>query len=307
MTQTTSAESASKQELTTQPKQEVTVKTFFSREDVKGKFLEVIGDKQKSSAFMGAVLSVINSNAKLKDATPQSVYMCAMMAATLNLQVHPSLGQAYIVPYKNNSTGVTEAQFQVGVKGYKQLAIRSGQFRTITDAEVFEGQLISENPLTGFEFDWTKKKSEKVIGYVSYFELLNGFKSTYYMSVEKVTEHAKKYSKTFSYETSSWKKDFKGMALKTVTKQNISKYAPLSVEMQKAVIADQAVIKDAETMDVSYEDAGKAEITNEELQVLFTEKKGKMKVSDARNAERIIGEMETESYQKLKTELEAIA
>lgn len=282
-----------------------TVKTFFAREDVINKFNEIIGSKKESAAFVGAVLSVVSTNAKLKDATPQSVYMCALMAATLNLQVHPSLGQAYIIPYKNNSTGVTEAQFQIGSKGLKQLALRSGQFKTISDAPIYEGQLVSENPLTGFEFDFTKK-SDVVIGYASFFELLNGFKSTYYMSKEQVAAHAKKYSKTFSYETSSWKTNFDGMALKTVTKLNISKYAPLSVEMQKAVIADQSVIKDVDTVDVEHTDMGKAEITNEELSALYSEKKVKMKVSDARNAERIINDKEVEKYAQLKEELEAI-
>jgi len=281
------------------------VKLFFQREDVKNKFTEIMG--KNSSAYISAVMSVVNSNAKLKDATPQSVYMCALMAATLNLQVHPSLGQAYIIPYKNGQTGETVAQFQIGVKGYKQLAIRSGQFRTITDAIVYEGQLISENPLTGFKFDWTKKKSDTIIGYVSYFELLNGFASTFYMSEEQMIAHAKKYSKTYSYETSSWKTNKAGMSLKTVTKLNISKYAPLSVEMQKAVIADQAVIKDAETLDVSYEDAGKAEINVEDLQAMYELHKSKMKVSDQRNAERIMKEKETESYAKLKLELEKLA
>ena len=281
------------------------VKLFFQRDDVKNKFAEIIG--KNSSAYISAVMSVVNSNAKLKDATPQSVYMCALMAATLNLQVHPSLGQAYIIPYKNGQTGETVAQFQIGVKGYKQLAIRSGQFRTITDSIVYEGQLISENPLTGFKFDWTKKKSDTIIGYVSYFELLNGFASTFYMSEEQMIAHAKKYSKTYSYETSSWKTNKAGMSLKTVTKLNISKYAPLSVEMQKAVIADQAVIKDAETLDVSYEDAGKAEINVEDLQAMYELHKSKMKVSDQRNAERIMKEKETESYAKLKLELEKLA
>ncbi len=285
-------------------KQEAPLKLFFQRDDVKSKFTEIMG--KNSSAYISAVLSVVNSNAKLKDATPQSVYMCALMAATLNLQVHPSLGQAYIIPYKNKD-GITEAQFQVGSKGMKQLALRSGQFKTIADAPIYEGQLVSENPLTGFEFDFTKKKSDNIVGYASFFELLNGFKSTYYMSKEQILAHAKRYSKTFSYETSSWKTNFEGMALKTVTKLNISKYAPLSVEMQKAVIADQAIIKDADTLDVEHTDMGKAEITNEELTTLYAEKKEKMKVSDQRNAERIIEKLEVESYGKLKQELEKIA
>ena len=285
-------------------KTEAPMKLFFQREDVRGKFAEIMG--KNSSAYISAVLSVVNSNAKLKDATPQSVYMCALMAATLNLQVHPSLGQAYIIPYKNKD-GITEAQFQVGSKGMKQLALRSGQFKTISDAPIYDGELISTNPLTGFEFDFTKRKANaEIIGYASFFELLNGFKSTYYMSKEQITAHAKKYSKTFSYETSSWKTNFEGMALKTVTKLNISKYAPLSVEMQKAVIADQAIIKDAETVDVEHTDMGKAEITQEELHELYLSKNLKSTHPLYKDARRIIDSQETESYAKLKTELEKI-
>src|SRR3990167_3161587 len=281
------------------------MKLFFQRDDVKNKFTEIMG--KNSSAYISAVMSVVNSNAKLKDATPQSVYMCALMAATLNLQVHPSLGQAYIIPYKNNSTGTTEAQFQIGNKGLKQLALRSGQFKTISEAVIYEGQLIEENPLTGFVFDFTKRKSEKIIGYASFFELLNGFKSTFYMSEEQITAHAKKYSRTYEYATSSWKTNKEGMALKTVTKLNINKYAPLSVEMQKAVIADQAVIKDAETLDVTYEDAGKAEITQEELQELYLSKNLKSTHPLYKDARRIIDTQEVESNAKLKIELEKLA
>jgi len=289
--------------------QPTSVKLFFQREDVKSKFTEIMG--KNSSAYISAVLSVVNSNAKLKDATPQSVYMCALMAATLNLQVHPSLGQAYIIPYKTkreDGAFETVAQFQVGAKGLKQLALRSGQFRTISEAVIYEGELISSNPLTGFEFDFTKRKADaKVIGYASFFELLNGFKSTFYMSEEQVTAHAKKYSKTFEYATSSWKTNKDAMALKTVTKLNINKYAPLSVEMQKAVIADQAIIKDAETLDVSYEDAGKAEITQEQLQELYLSKNLKSTHPLYKDARRIIDAQETESYGKLKAELEKLA
>ena len=186
--------------------------------------------------------------------------------------------------------------------------MRSGQFRTISEAVIYEGELVSANPLTGFEFDFTKRKENaKVVGYASFFELLNGFKSTFYMSEEQILAHAKKYSKTFEYATSSWKTNKEGMALKTVTKLNINKYAPLSVEMQKAAIADQAVIKDAETLDVIYEDAGKAEINVDDLQAMYELHKSKMKVSTQRDAERIMKEKEVESYAKLKLELEKLA
>jgi len=309
MTQNTTsgATTPSTQTPATQPKT-VSVKSFFSQENVRSKFEEIMGNKQKSAAFVSSVLSVVSSNPSLQKAEPQSVYMAAMMAATLDLPINQNLGFAYIIPYKQKKDGqfVDVAQFQLGAKGFKQLALRSGQFKTISDAVIYEGQLVSQDPLKGFVFDFTKPATGKVIGYASYFSLINGFEKTYYMTKEQVEAHAKKYSKTYSYESSTWKKDFDGMALKTVTKMNLSKYAPLSVEMQKATIADQAIIKDVDTLDVDYSDAGVSEITNEELKALYDEKKVKMKVSDQRLAERIINEGETESYAKLKQELEKI-
>jgi len=280
-----------------------TAKSFFEQQNVKDKFNEIMG--KRGTAFVSSVMSLVTSNNKLAEAQPQSIYMCAMMAATLDLPVNQNLGFAYIIPYKQRDGSIV-AQFQLGAKGFKQLALRSGQFKMINDCKVFEGQLISEDPLKGFQFDFTKKKSDKVIGYASYFALTNGFEKTFYMTVEEVTNHAKKYSKTFSYDSSTWKTDFDAMALKTVTKLNLSKNAPLSVEMQQAQIVDQSVIKDVETLDVEYTDAGKDSIDHESLSALYESKKGSMKVSDKRNAERILKDMEEENYMKLKNELEKI-
>lgn len=227
---------------------------FFAQENVANKFKELMGDRGK--VFITSILTAVNQNDMLKNADATSVYMGALVAASLDLPINPSLGFAYLVPYntKNaDNTYTVKAQFQLGAKGFKQLALRSGQFKLMSDAIVYEGQLVEENPLTGFVFDWTAKKSDKVIGYVSYFQLLNGFESTFYMSKERVEAHGKKYSKTFTFGT--WKSDFDAMGLKTVVKLNLSKNAPLSVEMQKAQIADQAIIRDADTLDVAYEDA----------------------------------------------------
>ena len=130
----------------------------------------------------------------------------------------------------------------------------------MTDAVVYEGQLIEENPLAGYQFDWKQKKSEKIIGFVSYFELLNGFKSTLYLTVEDVKKHGAKYSKTFNNQYGVWQTEFESMALKTVVKLNLTRNAPLSIEMQRATIADQSVIKNdnfiesENTLDVDYID-----------------------------------------------------
>lgn len=252
--------------------QKQTPASLMQRDDVKKKFTEILG--AKSAGFITSVLSAVNSNAMLKNATPESVYMAAMMAAALDLPVNQNLGFAYIIPYNSKVKGengeqdkwVTAAQFQMGYKGFIQLAQRSGQYKTISAAPVYEGQLISQDPLKGFEFDWSKKKSDTVIGYAGYFSLINGFEKTLYMSVEELKNHGQKYSKTYAQSNSKWKTDFEPMAMKTVIKLLLSKFAPLSVDtvMQKAIIADQAVINDAETLDVTYTDSTTVE---EEVEV----------------------------------------
>lgn len=244
-----------------------TAAMFLQQDNVKERFKEILGNK--SSAFISSALAAINSNDALKKATPESVYMAVMMAAVVDLPINANLGFAYIIPYnskKKDDEGrdvvITSAQFQIGYKGFIQLAQRSGQYKSISAAPVYEGQLKSTDPLKGYEFDWTSKTSDKVIGYAGYFELINGFEKSLYMTVSELQSHGAKYSKTYSYNSSKWKTDFEAMALKTVIKLLISKFGPLSVDMQmqKAVIADQAVINDADTMDVEYADATAAEL-----------------------------------------------
>ena len=248
----------------------VTTKSLFARPDVQAKMAEMLG--KRSTSFITSVLQIVNSNDLLKKSEPNSVYHAAMVAATLDLPINNSLGMAYIVPFQNRSKGIVEATFQIGAKGFVQLALRSGQFKTISYTEVYEGQLISENPLTGFEFDFTKKVSDKVVGYASYFKLLNGFESTYYMSTEQVNTHDLMYSQTYKKGYGQWKDDFDAMAKKTVLKLNLSKFAPLSVEMQNAIQADQAVIKDSETMDVSYTDNTDATVVTINIEDKETER-----------------------------------
>lgn len=252
-----------------QKTQKASAVSLLQRDDVKKKFAEILG--AKSAGFITSVLSAVNQNAMLKNAVPESVYMSAMMAAALDLPVNPNLGFAYIIPYNsrvkgengNQDTWVTSAQFQMGYRGFIQLAQRTGQFKTISATPVYEGQLISEDPLKGFEFDWKAKASDKVIGYAGYFSLINGFEKTLYMTVEQLEKHGSKYSKTYSQSSSKWKTDFDAMALKTVIKLLLSKYAPLSVDspMAKAIVADQAIIKDVDTMDVEYTDTQSEDVT----------------------------------------------
>lgn len=225
-----------------------THKQFLTKPAVIERFSKMLGVR-KANAFITSVMQVISNNDLLAKADTNSIFHAAATAASLDLPINNNLGFAYIVPYKG------KAQFQLGWKGLVQLAQRSGQFRTISATKVYEGQLIDENPLEGFTFNF-KVKGEKVIGYAAYFELLNGYKATYYMSVDEVKEHAKKYSQSYGKSFSAWTTDFDSMAEKTVLKRLLSRFAPLSTEMQKAVIADQAVIKnsDDDAFEVIYED-----------------------------------------------------
>lgn len=239
--------------------QELTVKKLFALDEVRNKFSEMIG--KKAPGFITSVLQIVSSNQLLAKADPHSVYHAAAVAATLDLPLNNNLGFAYIVPYAQSykdEKGVWQkkqvAQFQVGYKGYIQLAQRSGQFQTISASAIYEGQLIEENPLTGFVFDFKKKKSEKVIGYAAYFRLINGFEKVFYMTTEQLKAHGVKFSQTFKKDTGLWKDDFDSMATKTVLKLMLSKFAPLSIEMQKAVTLDSGVINNVDGSDATFVD-----------------------------------------------------
>ena len=201
------------------------------------KLNEVWNNKQMANSFISSVISVANGNPQLRKAEPMSIIGAAMVASTMQLQVIPTLGQCYIIPYGN------KAQFQVGYLGLLQLCQRSGQFKKILAAPVHEGEYISGDEFDeDYIFDRTKRKSDKVIGYMAKFELLNGFTKVAYWDIDKVKAHATKFSQAFRAGFNSpWKSDFDAMAQKTVLK-SILKFAPKSIEMQNAVAFDQAVV-----------------------------------------------------------------
>ena len=205
---------------------------------IKQRINEVL--KDRSTQFVTSALSLFNSNAQLADCEPASLFNACLTATSLGLPINNNLGFAYIIPYGK------QAQFQIGYKGFRQLAINSNQYRDLDTKAVYEGQLIEDDSFKGFHFNWKSKTSEKIIGYASFFELLNGFTSIYYMSSEDIEKHAKKYSQTYKkYGTGLWKDDKEKMAKKTVVKLHLnSGFAPLSIEMQKAVSADQSIIND---------------------------------------------------------------
>ncbi len=248
----------------------VVAKNFFAQENIQSKFQEILG--QKSKSFITSLLQVTSQNDMLKDADVTTVYTAAMMAATLDLPINNNLGFAYIVPFKNRKKGITEAQFQLGYKGFIQLAQRSGQFLTISAVPIYEGQIATNNPLTGIVFDFDAKTSNTIIGYASYFKLINGFEKTLYMTKEQIQNHASKYSQTYKRGYGVWKDQFDAMAEKTVLKLLLSKYAPLSTEMQKSMESDQAVIRETNNgFEYEYNDneSSSAEVVVERVPIQF--------------------------------------
>lgn len=241
---------------------QVSVKNYFAKDGVQKKFQELLG--KRSTAFITSVMQVVNSNNLLIKATPESVYNASAMGAVLDLPINNNLGFAWIVPYnekykdeQGNWQTKCVAQFQLGWKGFVQLANRSGQYKAINVIEVYENQFKSFNRLTEeLEADFTQIGAGAVVGFVAYFKLINGFEKTCYWSTEEVKTHGAKFSKTFNNQNSVWKTDFNAMAKKTVLKNTLSKWGILSIEMQQAVVVDQAVVNDSETLDVDYVDAG---------------------------------------------------
>lgn len=282
----------------------ISVKDYFGRDAVKARFEEILGGR--SNAFVSSVLSVVTQNEKLKAANPESIYMCAMMAATLDLPINSNLGFAYIIPYNDRDRGQI-ATFQLGYKAFIQLAQRSGQFKTISASPIWSEQIIEKDPLKGYVFDFTKK-GDTIVGYAAYFSLLNGFEKTLYMDISELQAHGKKYSQTFKSGFGLWKDNFDAMASKTVIKLLLSKFAPLSVEMTKAIMADQSKVNDVETMDVEYIDNSNetVEVSYEDLQLLFDMKKDVLSATDIKDAERILSKKEVKSYSNLHKKLQSL-
>ena len=242
-------------------KEAKTLKGMLEMPAYKNKFNEMLG--KKAAGFMSSIIAVTNNNKLLAKANPATVIGAAAQAAMLDLPINQSLGFAYIVPYGG------EAQFQLGYKGYIQLAQRTGQYVDIGSKTVYEGELEYENRLLD-KFKFGERTSDKVIGYLAYFRLTNGFEKMLFIEIDKMIAHAKRYSKNYKGGTEKWGlTDFDTMAEKTVLKKLLSKYGPLSIEniqMSQALANDGGVVKmnesgefdvdfDGETIDAEYEEA----------------------------------------------------
>lgn len=214
----------------------------------------VLGEEK--AAFVNNVVAVVANDAKLQVCDPMTLLFAAIKATSLKLPLDQNLGFAYIIPYKNNKENKTEAQFQIGYKGITQLAVRSKQFEKINVTDVREGELVRRDRRTGdIQFAWidddTERNKRKVIGYLGYFRLKNGYEKESYWTVEELQAHGLRYSQTYSSrneyvrKSSKWITDFDAMARKTVIKLMLNKGdAPMSIEMQEAVKYDQSVIID---------------------------------------------------------------
>lgn len=246
----------------TAPKKVDVLKNMLNAPSVMEQFNNALA--KSAPTFVASVIDLYNGDTNLQQCEPKAVVMEALKAAVLKLPINKALGYAFIIPFNNsvkddkgNWVKKMVPTFQMGYKGYIQLAMRTGQYRTINADVVYEGELRKANKLTGeIAFDG-EKKSDKVVGYFCYFELLNGFSKTLYMTVEQMAEHAKRYSKGLKKETTvesllnlsnlpvapdsktvGWMGNFHGMAVKTVIRNLLGKYGYLSVEMQQAIVND---------------------------------------------------------------------
>lgn len=263
----------------------MTLANLLSGDKVKNRFNEILG--AKAPGFISSVLSVANNNTLLKKAKPQSVLNSAVVAATLDLPVNPSLGHSYIVPYGD------EAQYIIGWKGYVQLAMRSGQYLSIGAKKVCEGELEIQNSLLD-QYKYGVKKSDKVIGYFAYFKLMNGFEKCLYITKEEAEAHGKKYSQTYKRGKGVWATDFDAMAKKTVLKMLISQWGPMSIEMQRAQTFDQAVVKGDITEVENVDEAEISYVDNESGKSKLQDLAMANAIQDAEVIDEETGEVTTE-------------
>ncbi|EOS7906087.1 recombinase RecT [Enterococcus hirae] len=260
-------------------------KTLMSQPAMKKKFNDIL--HEKSDAFMGSLLTLVGGDDYLSKAEPMTIIASALKAATMDLPIDKNLGYAYIVPFnRKENVGKewithNEAQFILGYKGYIQLAQRSGQYKALNAIEIYEGQLIEWNPLTEeFQFDYNAKQSDRVIGYVGFFELLNGFKKTVYWTKQEVEAHRIKHAKGVDKTklTGAWKENYDAMAIKTVLRNMLAKWGILFVEMQNAVTSDERVFRFDENNDLV------EEVTLNDAEPIESERKEAEKVEDVSSA-----------------------
>lgn len=221
---------------------------MMQQDGIKNLVNNTLGDKKKAERFTASIISAVAVNPALQECEGSTILSAALLGESLNLSPSPQLGHYYLVPFKNTKLNRTDAQFQLGYKGYIQLAIRSGQYKRINVIAIKERELVSYDPLSedievNLIENEVERENAKTIGYYAMFRLVNGFEKTMYWSKEKMEAHALKYSKGYQAKKgyTFWEKDFDGMAYKTMLRQLISKWGIMSIEMQKAFTNDYSV------------------------------------------------------------------
>lgn len=230
------------------------ITAYLTQDAVKNQINQVISGKN-GTRFISSVVSAVNNNPALQECTNQSILSAALLGESLNLSPSPQLGQYYMVPFNDKNKGKV-AQFQLGYKGYIQLAIRSGQYKKLNVLGIKEGELIRFDPMNEeievkLIEDEEAREQAPTIGYYAMFEYTNGFRKAMYWSRRKMEAHALKYSKGYQAKKgyTFWEKDFDGMAYKTMLRQLISKWGVMSIDMISAMDADMAVINEDGTKD----------------------------------------------------------
>ena len=204
----------------------VALRNILNNPNVRKQFEDAL--KESAGLFMASIMDLVSSDKALQECRPQDIVREALKAAVLKLPLNKQLGFAYLVPFKEK--GVTKPVFVIGYKGLIQLAIRTGQYKHINAGEVYEGEVVEKNRITGDITIKGNPKSSKVIGYFAYIELTNGFKKLIYKTKEEILKHAEKYSKSFKSDYSPWKTDFDKMAKKTLLRELIGTYGIKSIE-----------------------------------------------------------------------------
>ena len=240
--------------------QRLGISAYLTADAVKNQINQVVGGKD-GQRFISAIVSAVNTNPALQECTNQSILSGALLGESLKLSPSPQLGQYYLVPFNEKNKGKV-AQFQLGYKGYIQLAIRSGQYKKLNVLAIKEGELIRFDPLNEeievrLIEDEEEREQANTIGYYAMFEYTNGFRKAIYWSKRKMEAHALKYSKGYQAKKgyTFWEKDFDGMAYKTMLRQLISKWGIMSIDMASAIDSDMAVINEDGTKDYVDNDA----------------------------------------------------
>jgi len=265
--------------------QKITASVYFTQDAIKNKINQMIGSEKQGQRFVASIMGALATNPELQNCDHSTILSAGMVGESLRLSPSPQLGQYYFVPFNDNKLNRKVAQFQLGYKGYIQLAIRSGQYKKLNVTAIKKGELIKYDPLNEeievnlIEDELEREKAETV-GYYAMFEYINGFRKTLYWSKEKMQTHAKKYSTGYASDIKKntnwtfWSKDFDGMAYKTMLRQIISKWGIMSIEMQTALENDGAVIDEtgkAEFVDSDYAEV--EDIKEVKQEVLHTEEK----------------------------------